>query len=78
MSKLGNRLVLGVCLHQWFLTGGGTSRGARAFTCSTTCKVLNGNAYLPNITPVLILRRYMSFGLLPAEIEVRVNFLDIL
>jgi len=30
-------------------------------------KFLNGNVSLLNITPVLILRRYVLFGLVPAE-----------
>ena len=33
---------------------------------------------LPNVTPVLILRRYMWLGLVPAEIEAGVKFLEIL
>jgi len=40
-------------------------------------KFLNGNVYLPNVTPVLILRRYMLFGLDLAEMEVGVKFLEI-
>jgi len=39
---------------------------------------LNGNASLLNITPVLILRRYVSFSLVPAEMEVGVKYLEIL
>jgi len=39
-------------------------------------KFLNGSVYLPNVTPVRILRRYMLFGLVPAEIEVGVKFLE--
>ena len=34
--------------------------------------------YLPNVTPVLSLRRYMLFGLVSSEIEVGVKFLEIL
>jgi len=41
-------------------------------------KVLNGNVYLPNVTPVLILRRYMLFGLVPEEMRVGVKFLEVL
>ena len=41
-------------------------------------KVLNGNAYLPNVTPVLILRRYMLFGLVPEEMRVGVKFPEVL
>jgi len=41
-------------------------------------KVLNGNVYLPNVSPVLILRRYMLFGLDPEEMEVGVKFLEVL
>jgi len=40
-------------------------------------KFLNGNVYLPKVTPVLIWRRYMLFGLVPAEMEVGVKFLEI-
>jgi len=40
--------------------------------------LLNGNVSFPNVTPVLILRRYMLLVLVPAEMEVRVNFLEIL
>jgi len=39
--------------------------------------LLNGNVSLPNVTPVLILRRYMLFGSVPEEMEVRVKFLQI-
>jgi len=41
-------------------------------------KLFNGNVSLPNPTPVLILRRYMLFGLVPTEMEVGVKFLEIL
>ena len=41
-------------------------------------KFLNGNVSFPNVAPVLILRRYMLFGLVPAEMEIRVKFLEIL
>jgi len=41
-------------------------------------KVLNGNVYLPNVTPVLILRLYMLFGLVPQEMRLRVKFLEVL
>jgi len=62
-------------LEQWFLTGetrppGGRqeiSSGAQALTCSTVWKLLNGNVFLPNVAPVLILRRYMLFGLVPVR-----------
>jgi len=40
-------------------------------------KVLNGNVSLSNVMPVLILRRYMLFGLVPAEMEVRIKYLEI-
>ena len=39
---------------------------------------LNGNVPLSNVTPVLILRRYMLFGLVSAEMEVGVKDLEIL
>jgi len=41
-------------------------------------KFLKWNVYLANVTPVLILRRYMLFGLVPAEMEVGVKFLEII
>ena len=41
-------------------------------------KFLNGNVSLSNVTPVLILRHYMLFGLVPAEMEVGVKYLGIL
>ena len=33
---------------------------------------------LPSATPVMILRRYILLGLLPADIDVGVKFLEIL
>jgi len=41
-------------------------------------KNLNGNVSLLNVTPVLIIRRYVLFGLIPAEMEVGVKYLEIL
>jgi len=41
-------------------------------------KFLNGNVSLPNVMPLLLLRRYMVFCLVPAEMEVRVKFLEFL
>ena len=41
-------------------------------------KVLNGNVFLPNVTPVLILRRYMLFGLFLEDMGVGVKFLEVL
>jgi len=41
-------------------------------------KFLNGNVPLSNVTPVLILRRYMLFGLVPAEMKAWVMYLEIL
>ena len=41
-------------------------------------KILNGNVSLSNVTPVLILRCYVLFGLVPAEMEVGVKYLEIL
>jgi len=46
--------------------------------CSQHGKFLNGNVSLPNVMPVLVLRRYTSFGLVPAEMEVGDKFLEIL
>jgi len=40
--------------------------------------LLNRNVSLPNVTPVLILRRYMLFGLIPAEMEVGDKLFQIL
>jgi len=39
---------------------------------------MNGNVSLSNVTPVLILRRYVLFALVPAEMEVGVKYLEIL
>jgi len=39
---------------------------------------LNGKASLLNVTPVLILHRYVLFGLVTAEMEVGVKYLEIL
>jgi len=36
-------------------------------------KILNGNVSLLNVTTVLVLRRYVLFGLVPAEMEVGVK-----
>jgi len=33
-------------------------------------KILNGNVSFSNVTPVLILHRYMLFGLVPASSEI--------
>ena len=41
-------------------------------------KFLNGNVSLLNVTPVLILRGKVLFGLVPAEMEVEVKYLEIL
>ena len=41
-------------------------------------KFLNWNVSLSNVTPVLILRRYMLFGLVPEEMEVGLKYLEIL
>jgi len=38
---------------------------------------LNGNVPFSNVTPVLILCRYMLFGLVPTEMEVGVKYLEI-
>ena len=40
-------------------------------------KFLNRNASIPNVALVRILRRSMLFGLVPAEMEVGVEFLEI-
>jgi len=39
---------------------------------------LNGNVSLSNVTAVLILCRYMLFGLFPAVMELGVKYLEIL
>ena len=41
-------------------------------------KFLNGDMFLPCVTPVLVLHRYKLFALVPADMEVRVKFLEIL
>jgi len=41
-------------------------------------KFFNGNVYLPNVTPVRILCRYILFGLVPEEMGVGVKFLEVL
>jgi len=54
-------------LNQWFLTGGrqGVSRGCEPLHALQHKKILNGNVSLLNVTLVLILRRYVLFGLVP-------------
>jgi len=54
------------------------SRGGVSPTCSTTWNVFEWNVPLPNVTPVLILRPYMLFGLVPEEMEVVFKFCEIL
>jgi len=52
---------------------------AYGFLSDLRAVVLNrGGAPLLNVTPVLILRRYVLFGLVPAEMEVGVKYLEIL
>ena len=59
--------------------GARPSPGRRQEICALQHgKALNGNVSLPNVTPMLILRRYMLFGLVPADMEVGVKFLEIL
>jgi len=41
-------------------------------------KILNGSMSLLHVTPVLILHRYVLFGLVPAEMEVWAKYLEIL
>jgi len=74
-------------LKQWFLTGGRAPpqggvkkfpRGREPLHALQHGKALNGNVSLPNATPMLILRRYMLFGLFPADMEVGVKFFEIL
>jgi len=68
-------------LNQWFLTGGGVKKflgGREPLHALQHIQFLNRNVSLSNITPVLILRRYMLFGLVPAEMEVGVKYLEIL
>jgi len=69
-----------VKLVQWFLTAGFKKfPGERKLLHALHYrKFLNENVSLPNVMPLLILRRYMLFCLLPAEMEVRVKFLEIL
>jgi len=40
-------------------------------------KFLNWNVNFPNVTTVRMSRRYMLFGFVPAEMEVRVKFREI-
>ena len=56
----------------------GGVRGHESLHALQNRKILNGNVSLLNITPVLILRRYVLFGLVPAEMEVGVKYLEIL
>ena len=68
-------------LNQWFLTGEGFKKflgGRKPLHTLQHIKFLNGNVSLSNVTPVLILRRYMLVGLVPAEMEVGVKYLEIL
>jgi len=68
-------------LSQWFLTGRASSNfqgGREPLHGLQHRKFFNGNVSLPNVTPVLILRRYMLFGLVPAETEVGVKFFETL
>ena len=74
-------------LEQWFLTRGarplrgGVNKfpgGREPLHALQHRKILNGNVSLSNVTPVLILRRYMLFGLVSAEMEVGVKYLEIL
>jgi len=66
-------------LKQWLLTGGSAPPGGREpLHAPQHGKFLNRSLSLLNVKPVLILRRYMLFGLVPAEMEVGVKFLEIL
>jgi len=65
-------------LVQWFLTGearpprGGLKKfpvGCEPLHAPQHGKFFNGNVYLPIVTPVRILRRYMLFGLVPEEMS---------
>ena len=53
------------------------SVGREPFHALQHGKFLKGNVNLSNVTTVRISRRYMLFGLVPAEMEVRVKFLEI-
>jgi len=52
-------------------------RGTRALTCSTTWKVFERECLPSKHYASANLRRYMLFGLVPAEIEAGVKFLEI-
>jgi len=73
-------------LKQWFLTEGRAlqggvkkfPRGREPLHALQHGKALKGNVSLPSATPVMILRRYILLGLLPADIDVGVKFLEIL
>ena len=66
-------------IDQRFLTGGrqAISRGVRALTCSTTWKVFELERVPSKGYDSAILRHYMSFSLVPAEVEAGVKFLEI-
>jgi len=85
-GKNGELSPSGYSLHQWFLTGGARppggcqeiSRGRKTLHATQHRIFLNGDVSLSNVTTVLLLRRYMLFGLVPAEMEVGVKYLEIL
>ena len=61
----------------WFLTGGRQEISRRREPLHALHynieNFLNGNVSLLNVTPVRILRRYVLFGLVPAEMEAGVK-----
>ena len=54
------------------------SRGREPLHALQRGKFFNGDVYLPNVTPVRILRHYILFDLIPEEMVVGVKFLEVL
>jgi len=73
-------------VNQGFLTGeappqGGVKKfpgGREPLHALQRGKFFNGDVYLPNVTPVRILRHYILFDLIPEEMVVGVKFLEVL
>jgi len=68
-----------VVLNRGDAPSGGVKKfsvGREPFHALQHGKFLKGNVNLSNVTTVRISRRYMLFGLVPAEMEVRVKFFE--
>jgi len=71
---------------QWFLTRRRTPQGGvkkflgerKPLHALQHRKFLKGNVSLLNVIPVLILRSYVLFGVVPTEMEVVVKYIEIL